>query len=169
MGDGLRRNFMHCEVTLPISQLGKSCRQNENLVDNPSVECDSCPCNPKFDLQQHGRYPFVHTSPYVVDVCKVVLQSYACDFHHAALVGFGIAILSSCLSEACPSMRLTTIDIDADVVEVGRRFFGWRNQSAVVSQMPRSSSNRSVQNLIWSLLIALGGMACSSLPIFRVL
>lgn len=120
---------MHCTVQIPAHDASTVCQDDTgHLEQNPPLGCHHCPCKPKSHLNPSG----VGTR-YVTELCRQMQEKWICGFKRAALVGFGIATLSTCLSEACPSMPLVTVDIDPGAEQVGRMFFGWRNQSEVLN------------------------------------
>lgn len=131
--DGQKTNRMHCKVVLHEHSNHSWCQPPKKGSSGIVDSCHKCPCDPIFNL----TIPVVKSydnSPYALQMCKKVVLEYGCQFKRAALVGFGIGVLPTCLLQHCPTLNLTIVDIDGMAEQVGRLFFGWQGKAPVVVQ-----------------------------------
>lgn len=94
--------------------------------------CPQCLCNPDYTLPLLPRAAPVGVSPYAFEMCRRVAQAERCRFRRGVVVGLGTGYLSGCLAYHCPTLDLTTLDVDPDVLSAANSFFGWENRSSVV-------------------------------------
>ena len=88
--------------------------------------CRRCPCDPVFNLDAPGG-----VSTYAMAICRRVVRDYGCAFKRGVVVGLGTGSISGCIEQQCPCLELETVDIDPAALSLARRYFGWKNSSAV--------------------------------------